>query len=196
MKMMRRRRVYFGADLERLFADYLTDIACRVAEAGIALTEQSPLLVNVARPPLLAAMRETTVREKVSALRRHGIGPTSWTPHWFRHIVPALLLAGIPEWVVSRRLGHAHAQTTLDLYGWVREDEALRVAANWTSYASGWQVSEGPMSRGPSIFGWSVTPIRFGGCGRHCHRSGTVPSSAKASPPGRLSPKTTGHNSI
>jgi len=54
----------------------------------------------------------------------------------------ALLLAGTPEWVVSRRLGHAHVQTTLDLYGWVREDEALRAAANWTSYASGWRVSE------------------------------------------------------
>ena len=48
---------------------------------------------------------------------------------------------------MSRRLGHAHVQTTLDLYGWVREDEALQAAANWKSYASGWQVSderEGP----------------------------------------------------
>ena len=70
---------------ERLFADYLTDIACRAAESGIALTEQHPLLVNVARPPLLAALCETTVREKVSALRRRGIRPAQWTPHWFRH---------------------------------------------------------------------------------------------------------------
>ena len=54
----------------------------------------------------------------------------------------ALLLAGTPEWVVSRRLGHAHVQTTLDLYGWVREDEALRAAANWKSYAAGWQVAD------------------------------------------------------
>ena len=52
----------------------------------------------------------------------------------------ALLLAGTAEWVVSRRLGHAHVQTTLDIYGWVREDEALRAAANWKSYASAWQV--------------------------------------------------------
>lgn len=36
----------------------------------------------------------------------------------------ALLLAGTPEWVVSRRLGRAHVQTTLDLYSWVRADEA------------------------------------------------------------------------
>ena len=68
--MMRPRRVYVGADLERLFADYLTDIACRAAESGIALTDTSPLLVNLCRPPLLAALRETTVREKVAALRR------------------------------------------------------------------------------------------------------------------------------
>jgi len=54
----------------------------------------------------------------------------------------ALLLAGTPEWIVSRRLGHAHVQTTVDLYGWVREDEALKAAANWKSYASAWKVSD------------------------------------------------------
>jgi integrase len=54
-----------------------------------------------------------------------------------------LLLAGTPEWVVARRLGHAHVQTTLDLYGWVREDEALRAAAAWASYASSWRVPDG-----------------------------------------------------
>lgn len=143
VKMMRPRRIYVGADLERLFADYLTDIACRAAESGIALTDTCPLLVNVARPPLLAALRETTVREKVATLRRRGVGPPGWTPHWFRHThATALLLAGTPEWVVSRRLGHAHVQTTLDLYGWVREDEALRAAANWASYASSWRVAQ------------------------------------------------------
>ena len=36
-----------------------------------------------------------------------------------------------------------HVQTTLDLYGWVREDEALRAAANWKSYISAWQVDDG-----------------------------------------------------
>jgi integrase len=143
VKMMRPRRIYVGADLERLFADYLTDIACRAAESGVVLTDLSPLLVNVSRPPLLAALRETTVREKVVTLRRRGIGPPGWTPHWFRHThATALLLAGTPEWVVSRRLGHAHVQTTLDLYGWVREDEALWAAANWASYASSWRVAE------------------------------------------------------
>lgn len=131
-------------DLERLFADYLTHLACRAAEVGIAVTENCPLWMNLDRVPLLAALREGTVRDKNEALRRKGIGPAGWTPHWFRHShATALLLAGTAEWVVARRLGHAHVQTTLDLYGWVREDEALRAAANWASYASSWRVPDG-----------------------------------------------------
>lgn len=143
VKMMRPRRVYVSADLERLFADYVTHLACRAADTGIAVTAEDPLWVNLDRPPLLAALRESTVRDKTEALRRKGIGPAGWTPHWFRHShATALLLAGTAEWVVSRRLGHAHVHTTLDLYGWVREDEALRAAANWASYISGWQVND------------------------------------------------------
>jgi integrase len=143
VKMMRPRRVYVGGDLERLFADYVTHVACRAADVGIALNADCPLWVNLDRPPLLATLRESTVRDKTAALRRKGIGPAGWSPHWFRHShATALLLAGTPEWVVSRRLGHAHVQTTLDLYGWVREDEALRAAANWASYVSGWQVTD------------------------------------------------------
>jgi integrase len=143
VKMMRPRRVYVGGDLERLFVDYVTHLACRAADVGIAVTADCPLWVNLDRPPLLAALRESTVRDKTEALRRKGIGPAGWTPHWFRHShATALLLAGTAEWVVSRRLGHAHVQTTLDLYGWVRENEALRAAANWSSYASGWQVTD------------------------------------------------------
>ena len=143
VKMMRPRRVYVGSDLERLFADYLTQLACSAGEWGVALTADSALLVNLQRPPLLAPLREGTVRDKTAALRKKGIGPPGWTPHWFRHShATALLLAGTAEWVVSRRLGHAHVQTTLDIYGWVREDEALRAAANWKSYAAGWQVHD------------------------------------------------------
>jgi integrase len=141
VKMMRPRRIHVGADLERLFADYLSDLACRAAALGLVVTADSALFVNLQRPPLFAALREGTVRDKTTALRTKRIGPPGWTPHWFRHShATALLLAGTPEWVVSRRLGHAHVQTTLDLYGWMREDEALRAAANWKSYVAGWQV--------------------------------------------------------
>ena len=45
-------------------------------------------------------------------------------------------MGGVPT------MGHAHVQTTLDIYGWVREDEALHAAANWKSYASTWQVHD------------------------------------------------------
>lgn len=142
VKMMRPRRVYVGNDLEALFADYLSYLACHAATLGLTVTADSALFVNLHRSPLLAAMREGTVRDKTAALRRRRIGPPGWTPHWFRHShATALLLAGTPEWVVARRLGHAHVQTTLDLYGWVREDEALRAAANWNSYVAGWQVA-------------------------------------------------------
>lgn len=143
VKMMRPRRVYVGADLERLFADYLTHLAGRATDLGLSLGLESPLLVNLSRPPFLSSLQEGTVRDKTVALRRKGIGSDRWTPHWFRHShATALLLAGTPEWVVARRLGHAHVQTTLDLYGWVREDEALQAAANWQLHASGWQASQ------------------------------------------------------
>jgi Phage integrase family len=144
VKMMRPRRICVGCDLERLFADYLTQLVWQAAEFGIGIDAGSPLPVNLDRPPLPAALREGTVRDKVSALRKRSIGPASWTPHRFRHShATALPLAGTPEWVVSRRLGHAHVQTTLDPYGWVREDEAPRAAANWKSYISAWQVDDG-----------------------------------------------------
>jgi integrase len=144
VKMMRARRVYVGVDLERLYADYLTLLACRAAQFGLPVAADDALFVNLDRPPLLAPLREATVRDKVDALKRRGVGPPGWTPHWFRHShATALLLGGTPDWVVSRRLGHAHVQTTLDLYGWVSEDEALRAATNWKKYIDGWQVTDG-----------------------------------------------------
>ena len=94
VKMMRPRRIYVSADLERLFADYLTHLACRAAGLGMDLSPGSPLLVNMDRPPLLAAIREGTVRDKVAALKNKGIGPAGWTPHWFRHILFALFPCG------------------------------------------------------------------------------------------------------
>ena len=73
VKMMRPRRVYVGADLERLFADYLTHLACCAAGLGIAITADSPLLVNLERPPLLAAYarRDRTGQGHVAAGQGH-----------------------------------------------------------------------------------------------------------------------------
>ena len=68
-----------------------------------------------------------------------GRSPAGWTPHWFRHShASALLLAGVPVHVVSRRLGHADVQTTLNIYGHVTEDAELRAAAGWKALAAGW----------------------------------------------------------
>jgi hypothetical protein len=86
--MLRPRRVYVGSDLERLYADYLTHLACRAAEFGIPIAADEPLFRNLDRAPLLSALREGTVRDKVDALKRKHIGPSGWTLHWLRHIVP------------------------------------------------------------------------------------------------------------
>ena len=59
------------------------------------MTVDSPLLVNLERPPLLAALREGTVRDKTAALRKKGIGPPGWTPHWFSLDPPMRSLVGV-----------------------------------------------------------------------------------------------------
>lgn len=142
VKSLRPRRVYVGADLERLYADYLTHLASRAADFAIPVTADDYLFVNLDRPPLLSALKEGTVRDKVAALRRKGLGPSSWTAHWFRHThATALLLGGTPDWVVARRLGHGSVQTTQDLYAWVTEDAQLRAAANWRQYTEGWKAT-------------------------------------------------------
>ena len=88
-------------------------------------------------------MRPESVYALVRRLRRR-LGdavPAEVTPHWFRHThATALLLAGVPEHVVMRRLGHADIQTTIDLYGWVTEDAELRAVAGWRGFCEGWRV--------------------------------------------------------
>jgi site-specific recombinase XerD len=68
--------------------------------------------------------------------------PRAWTPHWFRHShATALLLSGAPVHVVSRRLGHADVQTTLNLYAHVTEDAQMRSAAQWKAFTAGWRTA-------------------------------------------------------
>jgi integrase len=52
-----------------------------------------------------------------------------------------LLLAGVPVHVVSRRLGHADVQTTLNTYGHVTQDAELRAAADWTALTARWPAA-------------------------------------------------------
>jgi len=141
----RHRRIYVSDTLERLYSDYLWLLAEAAEEAGRALDDSWFVFVNLAREPRFAPMRPETVYATVRRLRRT-LGdavPKSWGPHWTRHThATALLLAGVPEHVVSRRLGHADIQTTMDLYGWVTEDAEMRAAAEWRRFAEGWRLPD------------------------------------------------------
>ena len=68
--------------------------------------------------------------------------PAAATPHWMRHThATALLLAGTPVHVVSRRLGHESVQTTMNTYGHVTEDAELEALANWREVVAGWEAN-------------------------------------------------------
>lgn len=141
----RHRRVYVSDGLERLYSDYLWALADAAEEAGRVVDDSWFVFVNLAREPRFAPLRPETVYATVRRLRRQ-LGdavPKSWSPHWTRHThATALLLAGVPEHVVSRRLGHADVQTTMDLYGWVTEDAEMRAAAEWRRFAEGWRLGD------------------------------------------------------
>ena len=55
----------------------------------------------------------------------------------------ALLLSGVPPHVVSRRLGHADVQTTLDLYAHVTDNADMRAVAGWRAFTAGWRPGGG-----------------------------------------------------
>ena len=136
VKYGRYRRVYVSDDLERLYSEYLW----RLVDAGAADEvdlEDHYVFVNLTRGERFAPLRTETVYAKVRAIKSH-LGPfvpDDWTPHWFRHShATALLLAGCPDHVVMRRLGHADIQTTLNLYGWVTEDAELAALGDWQSF--------------------------------------------------------------
>jgi site-specific recombinase XerD len=119
----RYRKLYVSAGLDRLYGEYVWQLC----EAGADLAgdlDEACVFVNLAREPRLAPWRPESVYDLVGRLRAQLAGqvPADWTPHWFRHShATALLLAGVPVHVVSRRLGHADVQTTLNIYGNPRE---------------------------------------------------------------------------
>jgi integrase len=47
----------------------------------------------------------------------------------------------VPVHVVSRRLGHADVQTTLELYAHVTEDADMRSVAEWRAFTAGWRTA-------------------------------------------------------
>ena len=142
----RQRRIYVSDSLERLYSDYLWLLAELADAEGRMLEDGWFVFVNLQREPRFRALRPEIVYALLRRLRR-GLGdavPAQVTPHWFRHThATALLLAGVPEHVVMRRLGHADIQTTIDLYGWVTEDAELRAVAGWRGFCEGWRLGDG-----------------------------------------------------
>lgn len=145
VKNSRYRRIFISDELERLHSEYVWQLCDAEAHRALDL-ENWWVFVNLRRGPWLAALRPESVYDLVDGLKRRqgGALPAEWTPHWFRHThATALLLAGVREHVVMRRLGHADIQTTMSLYGWVTEDAELRAVADWASFCAGWRGVSG-----------------------------------------------------
>jgi integrase len=136
------RRVHIGSRLDRLYSDYVWWLCDQGADALIEDWDSSYIFCNTRREPLYAALRPEAVYAHLrSVKRRLPQLPAAMTPHWFRHThATALLLAGTPLHVVSRRLGHQSVQTTINTYGHVTEDAELEALANWRDLVAGWEA--------------------------------------------------------
>ena len=135
------RRIYISDELDRLYGEYLWQLCDAGADEAVGDLDEWWVFVNLAREPRFHPMRAETVAWQVRRLRRdlEGRVPASFTPHWLRHThATALLMSGIAEHVVSRRLGHLDIQTTQNLYGWVSEDAEQRTVAKWQQLTAGW----------------------------------------------------------
>lgn len=137
------RRVHVGSRLDRLYGDYVWWLCDRGADAVIDDWDSSYIFCNTLRSPLYGPLRPETVYAHLrSVKRRFPQLPAAATPHWFRHShATALLLAGTPLHVVSRRLGHESVQTTMNTYGHVTEDAELAALANWREVVAGWETN-------------------------------------------------------
>ena len=139
------RRLFISDELDRLYGEYLWQLCEAGADLAVPDLDAAPVFVNLAGGTRFAPWRPESVYDLVERLHRDLAGqvPDTWTPHWMRHShATALLLAGVPVHVVSRRLGHAGVQTTLDLYAHVTDDADLRAVAGWKSFTSGWRIAE------------------------------------------------------
>lgn len=137
------RRLYVSDELDRLYGEHVwrlceagADLACENFDAGY-------VFVNLDHAPRFAPWQPDSVYDLVDRLRRmlSGRVPREWTPHWLRHShATALLVSGTPVHVVSRRLGHADVQTTLNTYAHVTEDAEMQAMANWQAFTAEWRV--------------------------------------------------------
>lgn len=136
VKNQQYRRVYLSDELDDLYGEYLF----LLVDLGLDVEDDGPIFVNLFRGEFGRPLRPETIYDWIDGFkRRHPLLPADWSPHWFRHShATALLLAGVPEHVVQRRLGHSDIHTLLTTYAHVTEDAAMRAAADWKSLASRW----------------------------------------------------------
>ncbi len=136
------RKVFVGSRLDRLYGDFVWWLCEHGADGVIDDWDSGYIFCNTRREPLYAPLRGESVYAHLRAMKRKVPQlPEAMTPHWFRHShATALLLAGTPLHVVSRRLGHRDVQTTINRYGHVTEDAELEALANWRDVVSGWET--------------------------------------------------------
>lgn len=135
------RDVHIGSRLDQLYADYVWWLCDRGADAALDDWDSSYIFCNTMRAPLFAPLRVESVYGHLTSMKKRvPLLPSEMTPHWFRHThATALLLAGSRVHIVSRRLGHANVQTTMNTYGHVTDDAELAALANWRDYVAGWE---------------------------------------------------------
>ena len=139
------RKLFVSDELDRLYGEYLWRLCDAGADDAVGDLDSWWVFVNFAREPRFQPLRAETVAWQVRRLRRRFPDrlPAAFTPHWLRHThATALLMSGIAEHVVSRRLGHADIQTTQNLYGWVSEEAEQRTVAQWQQLTAGWRTGE------------------------------------------------------
>jgi integrase len=136
------RRIHIGSRLDQLYGDYVWWLCDQGADAVVDDWDSAYMFCNTRREPRYAPLRTESVYAHLRSMRRRVPAlPAAMTPHWFRHThATALLLAGTPLHVVSRRLGHQSVQTTMNTYGHVTEDAELEALANWSDVVKGWET--------------------------------------------------------
>ncbi len=146
VKGQRYRRVFVSDELDALYGEYAWQLCEGGADLAVPDLDAAPVFVNLAGGARFGPWRPGSVYDLVTRLRRDLSGqvPEAWTPHWMRHShATALLLSGVPPHVVSRRLGHADVQTTLELYAHVTDDADMRAVSGWRAFTAGWRPAGG-----------------------------------------------------
>ena len=125
------RTVPVGAELVRLYADYLHQ-----EYGGI---DSDYVFVNLFAPPRGQAWSYAAAYDLVLRLRaRTGL---DFDPHWFRHTAATgWLRDGVSVEVVSRLLGHSSVTTTTAIYGHLSAEDA-RAALERAGWLTGREVS-------------------------------------------------------